>query len=49
LGESGLEPGALVVCVITGHGLKDPETVERSLPPPVVVDADAAAIAAAAR
>ena len=49
LGESGLEPGALVVCVITGHGLKDPETVDRLLPPPVVVDADPAAIAAAAR
>jgi threonine synthase len=49
LGECGLEPGALVVCVVTGHGLKDPETVERLLPPPVVVDADAAAIAAAAR
>jgi threonine synthase len=49
LGESGLEPGALVVCVITGHGLKDPATVDRLLPRPVVVDADAASIAAAAK
>jgi threonine synthase len=49
LAESGLAPGATVVCVITGHGLKDPETVERVMPPPVVVEPDADAIAAAAR
>src|SRR5262249_47723045 len=49
LSESGVESGALVVCVITGHGLKDPETVERLIPPPIVVDAEAASIAAATR
>jgi threonine synthase len=49
LAESGLAPDATVVCVITGHGLKDPETVERVMPPPVVVEPDADAIAAAAR
>ena len=42
------EPGARVVCVITGHGLKDPETAARLTPPPVVVDPDPDAIAEAA-
>jgi hypothetical protein len=32
--------------VITGHGLKDPETAARLTPPPVAVDPDADAIAA---
>lgn len=41
------EPGSRVVCVITGHGLKDPATVERSTPPPLTVDPDPDAIAAA--
>jgi threonine synthase len=49
LETSGLPQGALVVCVITGHGLKDPETVERVMPPPVVVEPDPDAIAAAVR
>ena len=32
--EAGeLEPGATVVCVLTGHGLKDPTTAERYVPP----------------
>ena len=26
---AGLEPGTRVVCVVTGHGLKDPDAVER--------------------
>ncbi len=37
------------VCVITGHGLKDPATVERATPPPISVDPDPDAIAEAAR
>ncbi|HEY7969712.1 MAG TPA: threonine synthase [Candidatus Limnocylindrales bacterium] len=28
-----LDPDALVVCVVTGHGLKDPSTAERQVPP----------------
>jgi threonine synthase len=48
LGAAGLEPGSRVVCVITGHGLKDPETAERVSPPPTVVDPDPDSIAAAA-
>jgi hypothetical protein len=35
--------------VITGHGLKDPATVERSTPPPSPVDPHPDAIAEAAR
>jgi threonine synthase len=46
LEHAGLEPGTRVVCVITGHGLKDPETAARLTPPPVAVDPDADAIAA---
>lgn len=47
LEASGPKPGSRVVCVITGHGLKDPTAVERSTPPPVQVDADPDAIARA--
>jgi threonine synthase len=43
-----VEAGATVVCVITGHGLKDPEAVERSAPPIVEVDPDPDTIAKAA-
>ena len=42
------ERGALVVCVVTGHGLKDPETASRLGSPAIPVDPDADAIAAAA-
>jgi len=49
LGQDKLEPGLCVVCVVTGHGLKDPETAVRLSPPPVTVAPDPDAIAAAAR
>ena len=42
------EPGTRAVCVITGHGLKDPEAATRLSPPPVAVDPDPDAIAEAA-
>jgi threonine synthase len=48
LADAGLEPGSRVACVITGHGLKDPETAGRVSPPPVTVEPDADSIAAAA-
>jgi threonine synthase len=48
LAQAGLAPGTRVVCVITGHGLKDPEAVERLTPPPLSVDPDPDAIAAVA-
>jgi threonine synthase len=41
-------PGSRVVCVVTGHGLKDPAAVDRSAPPPVPVAPDPDAIAEAA-
>ena len=44
-----LDPGTRVVCVITGHGLKDTETAERETPAPAIVSPDADAIAAAVR
>jgi threonine synthase len=40
--------GSRVVCVLTGHGLKDPATVDRDAEPPVPVDPDPDSIAAAA-
>jgi threonine synthase len=49
LGSTELEPGSTVVCVITGHGLKDPETAARLSPEPLQVDPDPDAIEAASR
>ena len=46
--ESGeLDPGQLVVCTVTGHGLKDPQWAVRADVEPVVVPVDAPAAAAA--
>jgi threonine synthase len=42
------EPGTRVVCVITGHGLKDQEAAARLSTPPVSIAADPDAIAEAA-
>ena len=44
LAHVDLEPGSRIVCVVTGHGLKDSETAARLSPPPLVVDADPDAI-----
>jgi threonine synthase len=41
-----LERGRVAVCVLTGHGLKDPDTARSRSPQPVVVEADAEAVAA---
>jgi threonine synthase len=49
LGRVRLEPGARVVCVVTGHGLKDAETAARLSPEPTVVEPDPDAIAEASR
>ena len=46
--QSDTPKGSLAVCVVTGHGLKDPRTVERSTLPPLQVDPDPDAIAEAA-
>jgi threonine synthase len=42
-----LEPGSRVVCVLTGHGLKDSETAARESAEPIVVDPDPDAVAEA--
>ncbi|MDD1644917.1 MAG: threonine synthase, partial [Methanomicrobiales archaeon] len=38
-----------VVCVVTGHLLKDPETVVKQCAPPVEIDADMASLCSALR
>jgi len=40
LAHSRREAGTRAVCVVTGHGLKDPQIVDTETPPPVEVDAD---------
>ena len=42
-----LDPDALVVCVLTGHGLKDPTTAERQAPSFLEADATVGAVAVA--
>jgi len=49
LGSIDLEPGSVVVCVLSGHGLKDPDVAARLSPEPVAVDPDPDAIEAASR
>jgi threonine synthase len=44
--EGRLAAGATVVCILTGHGLKDPEWAISGAAQPVVVPADPAAVAA---
>jgi threonine synthase len=41
-----LERGQVVVCVLTGHGLKDPDAARAASPEPIGVEADAGAVAA---
>jgi threonine synthase len=36
----GLKPGAVVVCTLTGHGLKDPDTALKNLSNTIVVEPD---------
>jgi threonine synthase len=45
--DGSVAAGSVVVCTITGHGLKDPDTAVAgvSVPPTVPVDVDAAAAA----
>jgi threonine synthase len=48
LARSRPERGARVVCVVTGHGLKDPDAAARLSTPPIPVPPDPDAIAEAA-
>ena len=45
--DGTLPQGSLVVCTVTGHGLKDPDTALLTVPEPTVVPLDPAAVAAA--
>jgi threonine synthase len=50
LRQDPAEPGSLVVCIVTGHGLKDPEAAtSRAAREPIPVEADPNAVARAAR
>jgi threonine synthase len=42
-----LDPAATVVCVLTGHGLKDPDTAERQVPPFLEAEPTVGAVAVA--
>ena len=42
-----LDPDATVVCVLTGHGLKDPTTAERSVPPFIEAEPTVGSVAVA--
>jgi threonine synthase len=44
LRKVGVEPGSTVVCVLTGNGLKDPDTAVSQITPPDPIEADYAAI-----
>ncbi|HKV54729.1 MAG TPA: threonine synthase [Candidatus Binataceae bacterium] len=39
-GSGALKPGSVVVCTLTGHGLKDPDTALKNLSNTVVVEPD---------
>ena len=45
--DGTLPRGSVVVCTVTGHGLKDPDTAMLGAPEPVVVPLDPAAVASA--
>jgi threonine synthase len=42
----GVPAGSTVVCVLTGHGLKDPDTAIGQIAPPATIDATYEAISA---
>jgi threonine synthase len=44
--KTGVPGGSRVVCVLTGHGLKDPDVAIGQIAVPVVVDADPRAVRA---
>ena len=45
--DGTLPSGSVVVCTVTGHGLKDPDTALSAAPEPVVIPIDPAAVAGA--
>ena len=45
--DGWVKPGSTVVCTVTGHGLKDPDTALRDIPPVTPLPVDPAAVVAA--
>jgi threonine synthase len=45
--DGRLPKGSTVVCTVTGHGLKDPDTAMLTMETPVVIPVDADAVATA--
>jgi len=45
--DGWVQPGSTVVCTVTGHGLKDPDTALRDLPAVTALPVDAGAVVAA--
>ncbi|MCX6482380.1 MAG: threonine synthase [Mycobacterium sp.] len=45
--DGWVRPGSTVVCTVTGHGLKDPDTALRDVPPVTALPVDPAAVVAA--
>ena len=45
--DGAIDPGGTIVCVLTGHGLKDPETAAANVRPVPVVEASPAAVSRA--
>jgi threonine synthase len=39
-GGGQLKPGSVIVCTLTGHGLKDPDTALKNLSNTIVVEPD---------
>ena len=44
--QTGVAPGSTVVCVLTGHGLKDPDIAIGQIAVPTAVDATVGAVRA---
>ena len=44
--EGAIDPGATIVCVLTGHGLKDPDTARQLTEPTISAPATAAGVRA---
>ena len=44
--DGRIDPGATIVCVLTGHGLKDPDAAQRAAAPPLEAAASADAVRA---
>ena len=45
--DGWVKPGSTVVCTVTGHGLKDPDTALRDMPQVTPLPVDPAAVVAA--